>query len=356
VARELVVKVALPLERDALPSADPLLNATVPVGVALPEVGETLAVKVTVVPAFACGVETVNAVVVVVFRLNVPVTDCAILIVTVQLPVPVQPPPPLHPIKSEPGAALADKVTLVPLAKLALQVPGQLIPVGMLVTVPEPLPAIVTDNAKLITNVAVTVCAILIVTVQLPVPVQPPPFHPVKVEFAAGLADRVTLAPLPKFALQVPGQLMPVGVLVTVPDPVPANVTVSAKFTVALKVAVTDRAALMVTAQLAVPVHAPLQPAKVEPVVGVSAKMTLVPLAKLALQVPGQLMPAGVLVTVPLPVPAAVTVRGNVAVAEQLGKLKLAMRVFQLNTPLVLMYSWVYQKVQSSTGSICIAL
>jgi hypothetical protein len=356
VARELVVKVALPLERDAVPNAaDPLLNVTAPVGVAVPEAGETFAVKVTLVPALACGVETVNAVVVVVFRLNVPVTDCAILIVTVQLPVPVQPPP-LHPVKSEPAAALADNVTLVPLAKLALHVPGQLIPVGTLVTMPEPLPAIVTDNAKFMTNVAVTVCAALIVTVQLPVPVQPPPFHPVKVEFAAALADNVTLVPLAKLALQVPGQLIPVGTLVTVPDPLPAIVTDSWNVTVAVKVAVTARAALIVTAQLPVPVQAPLQPAKVEPVAGVSAKVTLVPLAKLALQLPGQLMPAGVLVTVPLPVPAAVTVRGNVAVAVQLGKLKLAMRVFQLNTPLVLMYSWVYQKVQSSTGSICMAL
>jgi len=275
VARELVVKVALPLERDAVPNAaDPLLNVTVPVGVAVPEAGETFAVKVTLVPALACGVETVNAVVVVVFRLNVPVTDCAILIVTVQLPVPVQPPP-LHPIKSEPAAALADNVTLVPLAKLTLQVPGQLIPLGTLATVPEPLPAIVTDNGTDI---------------------------------------------------------------------------------VALKVAVTDCAALIVTAQLPVPVQAPLHPAKVEPAAALAARVTTAALAKFALQVPGQLMPAGVLVTFPLPVPAAVTVRGNVAVAVQLGKLKLAMRVFQLNTPVVLMYSWVYQKVQSSTGSICMAL
>ena len=40
----------------------------------------------------------------------------------------------------------------------------------------------------------------------------------------------------------------------------------------------------------------------------------------------------------------------------QLGNLKFAMRVFQLKVPLVFMYSWVYQNVQSSTGSICMAL
>jgi hypothetical protein len=40
----------------------------------------------------------------------------------------------------------------------------------------------------------------------------------------------------------------------------------------------------------------------------------------------------------------------------QAGNLKLAMRVFQLKVPVVTMYSWVYQKVQSSTGSTVIAL
>ena len=40
--------------------------------------------------------------------------------------------------------------------------------------------------------------------------------------------------------------------------------------------------------------------------------------------------------------------------APQLGNLKLAMRVFQFE--LEWMYSWVYQKVQSSTGSIVSAL
>ena len=271
-AIELVEKVALPPASVTGPkTVEPLVSVTVPVGIVPPEAGVTFAAKVTLVPALA-WLGTVNVVVVVVFRLNVPVTDCAILIVSVQLPVPVQSPP-LHPIKIEPAAVLADRVTLVPLAKLALQELGQLIPMGALVTVPEPLPAIVTDNGKFATNVAVTDCAALIVTVQLPVPVQAP-LHPAKVEPAAALADKVTL----------------------------------------------------------------------------------VPLAKLALQVPGQLMPGGVLETVPLPVPARVTVRGNVAAPVQVGKLKLAMRVFQLNTPVVLMYSCVYQKVQSSTGSICMAL
>ena len=43
-------------------------------------------------------------------------------------------------------------------------------------------------------------------------------------------------------------------------------------------------------------------------------------------------------------------------VLPQPGNLKLEMRVFQLNVPVVFMYSWVYQNVQSSTGSTCMAL
>lgn len=52
------------------------------------------------------------------------------------------------------------------------------------------------------------------------------------------------------------------------------------------------------------------QPAKVELPAGVSVSVTLVPKAKLALQVGfgGQVIPPGLLVTVPVPVPARITV------------------------------------------------
>jgi len=43
-------------------------------------------------------------------------------------------------------------------------------------------------------------------------------------------------------------------------------------------------------------------------------------------------------------------------VLPQVGNLKFAMRVLQLKVPFALMYSCVYQKVQSSTGSTCMAL
>jgi len=60
--------------------------------------------------------------------------------------------------------------------------------------------------------------------------------------------------------------------------------------------------------QVAVPVQAPLQPAKVLFVPGASLSVTWVLCVKLAEHVVGQLIPVGLLVTVPVPFPASVTV------------------------------------------------
>src|SRR5947209_4778176 len=164
-------------------------------------------------------------------------------------------------------------------------------------------------------NVAVTMVAALRVTVQAPGPEQPPPLQPLKVEPAAGAAVSVTAVPLAKLAAQVAPQVMPAGLLVTVPAPVPALETVSVKVGVeaAVKVAVTVVAAETVTTHDPVPEHPPpFQPLKVEPAAGAAVSVTAVPLAKLAVHVAPQLIPAGALVTVPLPVPAGVTVRVKV--------------------------------------------
>src|SRR5205807_7562204 len=105
-------------------------------------------------------------------------------------------------------------------------------------------------------------------------------------------------------------QLNPAGSEVTVPllmMPVLLTVRVNV---CRVKVAVTDLAALMLTVQV-VPEAAsqPLQPVNVDPVAGVAVRVTTVPLSKAAEQVAPQLIPAGSEVTVPLPVPALVTVR-----------------------------------------------
>src|SRR5574341_798218 len=100
-------------------------------------------------------------------------------------------------------------------------------------------------------------------------------------------------------APQVLPQLIPAGVLVTVPLPVPGRVTV--RVGLGAKVAVTLAGVSRVTVQGPVPLQAPLQPAKKEPAAGAAVRATRLWVAKLALQVLPQLIPAGALVTLPLP-------------------------------------------------------
>src|SRR5207245_9794527 len=78
------------------------------------------------------------------------------------------------------------------------------------------------------TKEAVTEVAAFIVTLQVPVPVQPPPLQPVKVAPAAGVAVRLTTVPVVKAVEQVAPQEIPAGALVTVPTPAPALVTLRA--------------------------------------------------------------------------------------------------------------------------------
>ena len=71
--------------------------------------------------------------------------------------------------------------------------------------------------------------AALSATVQVPVPEQPPPLQPLKVEPAAGVAVKVTPVPLANAAEQVVPHEIPAGLLVTVPVPAPPGLTVSVK-------------------------------------------------------------------------------------------------------------------------------
>lgn len=181
-------------------------------------------------------------------------------------------------------------------------------------TVPVPVPARVTASEKVpeLLNVAVTARAAVMDTVQVLVPVQAP-LQPAKVEPLVAAAVSVTDAPLAKLALQVLPQLIPPVFEVTVPAPEPAFATVSANVVVWLaNVAVTERAAVIETVQVLVPVHAPLQPLNVEPLAAAADNVTDVPLAMLALQVAPQLIPPVFDVTVPVPVPALVTDNANV--------------------------------------------
>jgi hypothetical protein len=181
-------------------------------------------------------------------------------------------------------------VTEVPDVKLALQVGAHPIPEGMLATVPVPVPARTTVSTTafgIAVKVAVICWLALSVTLQVGLPpLQPPPDHPVKDEFAAEVSVSVTEVPGVKLALQVGAQPIPEGVLATAPVPVPARLTVSSTaFWIALKFAVTCWLALSITLQVELlPLQLPDHPAKEEFALAVSVRVTWVPLAKVALQ------------------------------------------------------------------------
>jgi hypothetical protein len=119
---------------------------------------------------------------------------------------------------------------LVPAGKLAVQVEPQLIPAGVLVTVPLPKPDsdLVTETVNVpppppeALNVAVTVVLLVRVTVAVPVPDVPSPLQPANTDPVDGVAVSVTVVPEENEFEQVDPQSMPDGLLVTVPEPVPA--------------------------------------------------------------------------------------------------------------------------------------
>lgn len=185
---------------------------------------------------------------------------------------------------------------------------------------------------------AVTVLLTASSTVQTPVPEHPEPDQPVKVEPAEGVAASVTDVPAANGAKHVVPQAMPAGLLDTEPDPAPALVTVKV-FGLATKLAVTAASLVMVTTQMDVPEQpAPDQPLKADPGAGLAERMTSVFCGKACSHVTPQSMPAGELVSAPVPDPLRVTVRvrgtrSNVAVT-----VALAVRVTEQVAPDVLVH------------------
>jgi hypothetical protein len=100
------------------------------------------------------------------------------------------------------------------------------------------------------------------VTAHVPVPEQPSPLHPVKIESAAGKAVSVTEVPSVKDAMHVPPQLIPPGWLATVPLPVPVFVTVRL-WTFSTKLAVTVQSAVTGPVVYVSPASVPLHPVTV---------------------------------------------------------------------------------------------
>jgi hypothetical protein len=146
--------------------------------------------------------------------------------VTTQLPVPVQPPP-AQPVKRDPEAAEAERVTIVPSSYSELHVEPQSIPATSEETDPDPEPSFATVSVYSAAKVAVTLLAAFIVTTHVPVPEQPAPDQPVKREPELAFAATVTTAPSSNSPLQVEPQLIPPTSEETDPDPEPPFATIS---------------------------------------------------------------------------------------------------------------------------------
>ena len=139
-------------------------------------------------------------------------------------------------------------------------------------------------------------------------PVQDPD-QPRKMFEPFGVAVRVTVVPPAKDLVQKFEQLGAAGLNETVPLPERVNSIVTSNGAAAANPADTLAAAVIVTTQLPVPVHAPDQPVKVELPVGVAVRVTVVPWVKVSEQSVPQEMPAGLEVIVPVPVPVLLTLK-----------------------------------------------
>jgi hypothetical protein len=228
---------------------------------------------------------------------------------------------PDQPANAEPVAGDGVRVTMEPAPKRALHVVPQLMPVGFDATVPDPVPLLATVSRAF--------------TVRLPVLMAVPPgvvtrTCPVVASGGIGAVIVVALTTVKlvaslrlKDTLVAPVRFVPV-IVTTVP--VVAEVGLRPLIVgMRWKPAVTKRAPLMRTSHGPdVALHAPDHPAKM-PVATVAVRRTTDPAVKspeVALQLAPQAMPAGVVLTDPVPVPVlatesrAITCRTAVLVAE----------------------------------------
>src|SRR5205085_5193899 len=122
-------------------------------------------------------------------------------------------------------------------------------PAGLEVTAPAPRPVKLAVSAKrLRAKPAVTERVAVMVTVQVAPETESHPLQPVKSDFAAGVAVRVTTVSLTKVAEHAEPQVMPAGLDVTLPVPRPCGTTdsVNRGFTVSVELALAPVASVAV--------------------------------------------------------------------------------------------------------------
>lgn len=179
-------------------------------------------------------------------------------------------------MKLEPAAGAAVSVSTAPGSTTVAHVAPQVMPAGLLLTVPAPEPFLARVSVGRAVNVAVTAVLPDSVVAHGPVPEHPPPDQPLNTDPASGVAVRTTSVPSSYVAEHVAPQLMPPGPLVTDPPPVPAFVTANVE--VATNTAPTAVSAFSVNAHAPVPPHpAPDQPANRLPGDGTAVRVTAAP-------------------------------------------------------------------------------
>jgi hypothetical protein len=233
--------------------------------------------------------------------------------VTSQAPVPVQ--APLQPVNTEPLAGVAAMLTTVPESNSAVQATPQSIPAGALATVPLPVPDRFTVKRNRGAKRADMATSEFRSTVQVPLPTHGAEVQPTKTEPGAAAGVSFTLVPLVNVAEQAVPQLMPAGSLVTAPDPVIAMERVAWPGGAGPKLATTFWFALKERLHAPVPEQAPLQPVKALPRAGTTVRAMVLPVTKSLVQVSPQLMPAGLLTTMPPVAGTACTVKAKAGVA-----------------------------------------
>ena len=161
---------------------------------------------------------------------KVAVSNRDAVIVSVQVVVvPLHAPP--HCWKVAPEPALAVSVTIVFTGKACAQIPPQLMPAGLLVTMLVDEPRRTTWRPKLLAGaLKVAVTATLPVRVSLHVGFVEQPELPAqltKLESGSGVAASVASEPALNDCAQTAPQLSPIGSLVTPPVPVPIRFAVT---------------------------------------------------------------------------------------------------------------------------------
>lgn len=147
-------------------------------------------------------------------------------------------PSPLQPMNAEPRAGIARSVTRVGVEKLAMQSVTQSMDPGLPVMRPFPFTLKKDFQQMSLGSLGYNVAPhdLLLIIVTTPSEQSASPLQPEKTEPGLGLGMRITESPLVKFAEQVALQVIPAGLLVTIPLPVPAAVAMAMTLTVSFGV------------------------------------------------------------------------------------------------------------------------